>query len=81
MRRQLNKFDPNILVSSGPALNTQLLEQGLADRLILHQVEAVIGEGIRPFPVDMENHFKLTGEEKIIDGVTELVYQIESNQF
>lgn len=43
------KSSTNIVVTSGPALNDYLLEKGLVDRIIYHEVPLKIGEGIRPY--------------------------------
>ncbi len=39
----------NILVSSGPTLNDFLLQKGLVDKIIFHEVPIMIGNGIKAF--------------------------------
>ncbi len=39
----------NILVSSGPTLNDFLLQKGLVDKIIFHEVPVAIGNGIKAF--------------------------------
>ena len=39
----------NILVSSGPTLNDFLLQKGLVDKIIFHEVPIAIGNGIKAF--------------------------------
>lgn len=47
----------NLLVCSGPTLNTSILEQNLADKIILRKLDVAIGEGIEPFPHDFYEQF------------------------
>jgi dihydrofolate reductase len=42
---------PGALVSSGPTLNNFLLKDNLVEKIILHEVPATIGEGIKPFDI------------------------------
>ena len=44
---------PNSLVSSGPGLNNQLLEDKLVEKIIIYQVPVSIKEGLAPFAKDM----------------------------
>lgn len=49
---------PNILLSSGPKLNTAFLKEKLIDRIILNKLPVTIGEGIPQFEGGV--HPKLT---------------------
>ncbi len=42
-------MSPNILLCSGPGLNTAFLKEKLIDRIILNKLPATIGGGIRQF--------------------------------
>ena len=44
---------PNILLSSGPKLNTAFLNEKLIDRIILNKLPVKIGEGITQFEKDV----------------------------
>lgn len=68
----------NVLVSSGPTLNDFLLEKGLVNKVILHQLPDEIGEGIRPF--DPKVHQKLTSMNgrELADGVQEAAYEVRN---
>ena len=70
------KFGNNILVSSGPTLNTFLLQNKLIDKIIYHQVPVKIGEGIKPFNVDVSTLLLLTSEVALDGAVSELTFEI-----
>ncbi len=55
----------NILLSSGPGLNTAVLKEGLIDKVILIILPEKIGEGIRQFDIDPK--LKLISE-KFVNG-------------
>jgi len=61
--------DSNILVSSGPTLNTFLLEHKLVDAVIFHQLPVEIGEGIRPFSINTSAHLTFASKQLLADGV------------
>lgn len=66
----------NVLVSSGPTLNTFLLRNDLVDMVILHKVPIAIGEGIRPFPVETNRILALVSEVPLEGGVKEMRYKV-----
>jgi dihydrofolate reductase len=66
----------NVLVSSGPILNTYLLEKSLIDKIIFHKVPAKIGEGIKPFNLEFKDTFIPTSEKELPNSVKELTYQV-----
>jgi dihydrofolate reductase len=66
----------NVLVSSGPTLNSFLLENKLVNKVVYHQVPATIGKGVRPFNFDTKKLLIRTSEEKLADGVKELTFQV-----
>lgn len=39
----------NIVVTSGPTLNDCLLQKGLVDRILFHEIPVALGDGIRPY--------------------------------
>lgn len=63
----------NVLVSSGPTLNTALLQAGLLDQVIHHRLSVEIGAGIRPFSIDTSILLTLVSRKEL-EGVEELVY-------
>jgi len=65
----------NILVSSGPALNNYFLEKKLVDNIIFHQLPVSIGDGIRPFNIEIKKRFILVSETQL-GQVKEFVYQV-----
>lgn len=54
----------NVLVSSGPNVNSQLLREGLADKVIWQILPIKIGEGIRPFEGNLEKCLEQVEEHK-----------------
>ena len=46
------KHAANILISSGPTLNTSVLKLGLVDKVILNTLPEMIGEGIKAFQIE-----------------------------
>lgn len=67
----------SLLVSSGPLLNNYLFKQALVDRVILHQVEAELGGGIRVFDEVYNSKLKLE-LERSVGLVTELIFKVVS---
>ena len=47
--REIATLHPNILLSSGPKLNTAFLKEKLIDRIILNKLPVAVGEGIPQF--------------------------------
>lgn len=43
----------NVVVSSGPTLNNYLLEHNLVDKIVLHRISKKIGNGIKPYDVNL----------------------------
>lgn len=59
----------NILVASGPILNTYLLENSLVDKVIIYTLPISIDKGIKPFNIETKNIFISQGELVRPDGV------------
>ncbi|MDP3974994.1 MAG: dihydrofolate reductase family protein [Candidatus Jorgensenbacteria bacterium] len=66
----------NVLVSSGPTLNTFFLKNNLVDQVIFHKVPVNIGEGIKPFDIDMKTVLVSVSETTLEEGAKELTYQV-----
>ncbi len=66
----------DVLVSSGPTLNEFLLEYGLVDMVVHHEIPIRIGEGIRPFDIKFTERLFPVSERILANGIKELVYEI-----
>lgn len=69
------RMNANTLVSSGPTLNNYFFEKKLIDKVVLHQIPASIGEGIRPFAADIQKSLVLLSETPI-GKAKELTYRV-----
>ena len=65
----------DILVLSGPTLNNYFLEKKLVDNIIFHQLPVLIGDGIRPFNIEIEKRFTLISEAQL-EQIKEFVYRV-----
>ncbi len=63
--REIINYGSNILLTSGPSLNTFFLTANLLDKVIFNELPVEIGEGIKPFSV--ESALKLEKEE-VLEG-------------
>jgi dihydrofolate reductase len=70
-----DSFGKKVLVSSGPTLNTYLLEHGKLDRVVFDILEENIGDGIKPFTTDTNEYLQFSSEKKI-SGVREMTYSV-----
>lgn len=70
------KFGDNVLVSSGPTLNTFLLQNKLINRIIFHQVPVKIGSGIKPFNIETSGILTLISGIPLDNGVKELTFKV-----
>ena len=59
----------NILICSGPTLNTNALKQNFVNNVIQYKLSDEISEGIRPFSIDTKNILKKIKEESAKFGV------------
>ncbi len=64
----------NIIVTSGPDFNASLLEQGLANKVILNVIPEIIGQGIEQFK--MRPNLALLSEETLGSGRKRLTYKV-----
>lgn len=69
-------LETNSLVSSGPTLNTYLLENGLVDRIIHHVVPTAIGDGIKPFGSETGSLLLPISNPKPVEGVNVREYRV-----
>ena len=53
----------DILICSGPTLNTDALAQGLVDMVMQYILPIEINDGIKPFNIETKNILKLVKEE------------------
>lgn len=65
----------NILISSGPTVNSAVLEDRSADKIVQYRLSEAIGEGIEPFAIDTGNILKKIREEKAAFG-TIITYNV-----
>ncbi|MBU6501001.1 MAG: hypothetical protein KGJ89_02645 [Patescibacteria group bacterium] len=71
-------LEPDALVSSGPTLNNYLLKNGFVKNIILHEVPAAIGEGIRPFDFDKDGFVLVPiNNPPGVDGVKVCEYKVQ----
>ncbi len=67
---------PDVLVSSGPILNTSLLKNGLIDKVIFYAVPVTVGEGIKPFDIETERYLIPASPPRSTEGVTIYEYRV-----
>ena len=68
----------NVLVSSGPELNSSVMRDGLVDKVIWQVVPVAIGEGIKPFDMDTESVLGESSTENGPLGTTIQMYRINN---
>src|SRR3989344_5546389 len=68
----------NILISSGPILNTSFLSEKLVDKIIINALPVKIGNGVRPFKKNELDRFTLISDKEKSDGSRLLIYQVKS---
>jgi dihydrofolate reductase len=66
----------NVLVSSGPTLNMELLKNGLVDRVILYVLPIAIGDGIEPFDKEARGNFVPMKNSESVEGIKIYKYRI-----
>jgi len=74
--REACALGENVLVTSGPTLNGSVVDDKLAEKVILHRLPVKIGEGVKPFPFNPEHALALESERPLGDGVVESIYRI-----
>ncbi len=69
----INQND-DVLVSSGSVLNNYLLQHNLVDVIVLHCLDMVLRDGIKPFDDTFLEGFALVSESQV-DGAKEKTYK------
>ena len=70
------KFGNDVLVSSGPTLNTFLLQNKLINKVIFHQIPVKIGEGIKPFNIETLGILTPVSRTPLDNMVKELTFEL-----
>ncbi len=68
------KKGERVLVSSGPTLNTYIVEHDLVNEILFHYVPTAIGEGIKPFTGSELGRFTVVSKTTLELGVEEVVH-------
>ncbi len=72
-----SKGEKEVLLSSGPTLNTSIVKEGLIDKIILEKLPVRIGEGYKVFDEEeIKPELKLISKEDKGEGRERCVYSI-----